>query len=209
VLNRVDDRYQARCGCMRCSPLLEGRLEDVEAILRDLDWTKNQAGAWRCPICRTRAWTEPPRAAARPPAAAKTQRKTILLVEDDYDARAIYRATLKYAGYRVIEAPTVKDARDAVRAVLPDVVILDCRLPDGDGLQLVNAWRGGKMAQVPVIVVSAHRERQDLDAALMAGADSFVPKPVPGNVLAAHVDRALRAGGPTRRVRTQSGTTPR
>jgi DNA-binding NtrC family response regulator len=187
--------------------MLEGSTDDIEALLSDLAWSKTRSGGWRCPICCARARTEPPRAAARSappaPAPALSQRKTVLLVEDDYDARAIYRATLKYAGYRVIEAPTVKDARDAVRAVVPDVVILDCRLPDGDGLQLVNAWRGGKMAQVPVIVVSAHRERQDLDAALMAGADSFVPKPVPGNVLAAHVDRAIRAGAPTRRVRAQ------
>lgn len=128
-------------------------------------------------------------------------KSTVLLVEDDYDARVIYRTTLKHAGYRVIEAPTVKDARDAVRAIVPDVVVLDCRLPDGDGLELVNAWRVGSMASVPVIVVSAHRERQDLDAALLAGADSFVPKPCPGNILAGHIDRALRAGASTRRVR--------
>ena len=199
MLNEIDGRrYQARCSCLRSSPTVTGSLEEAEAFLVGLDWTKTDGGTWRCPICASRARTVPPRPSS-PPRGAKP-RSTILLVEDDYDARAIYRATLSYAGYRVIEAPTVKDARDAVRAIVPDVVVLDCRLPDGDGLQLVDGWRTGSMARVPVIVVSAHRERQDLDAALLAGADSFVPKPCPGNILAGHVDRAIRAGTP-RRVR--------
>lgn len=175
-------------------------MADIEGVLAELGWTKAAGGAWQCPICCSRAVTMPPRKSnsSPPRASAATTRKTILLVEDDYDARAIYRATLKFAGYRVIEAPTVKDARDAVRAFLPDVVVLDCRLPDGDGLQLIPAWRDGKMGRVPVIVVSAHRDKEDLDAALVAGADCFVPKPCPGNILAGYIDRVIRAGIATR-----------
>lgn len=197
MLEKLDTgRYQARCTCLRGSPILEGSRRHVEAVLADFDWQLTASGAWRCPVCWGRARTEPPKAES-----PKSGWKTILLVEDDIDARDIYRTTLNHAGYRVIEAPTVKDARDAVRAFLPDVVILDCRLPDGDGLELVNAWRDSKMGNVPVIVVSAHRERQDLDAAVLAGADLFVPKPCPGSVLAAHIDRVIRSGAPTRRVR--------
>lgn len=197
MLEKIDSaRYQARCSCLRASPVIEGTREHVEAVLQDFDWQPTASGGWRCPVCWGRARTQPPKA-ERP----KSDRKTVLLVEDDMDARDIYRTTLNHVGYRVIEAPTVKDARDAVRAFVPDIVILDCRLPDGDGLELVNAWRDSKMGSVPVIVVSAHRERQDLDAAVLAGADLFVPKPCPGNVLAAHVDRVIRSGTPTRRVR--------
>lgn len=92
-------------------------------------------------------------------------RRTVLLVEDDVDAREIYATTLRYAGYHVIEAPTIKDAEDVVRGLRPDVVVLDCTLPDGDGSTLVNRWRDHVMGGVPVIVVTAHRERQDIDAA--------------------------------------------
>lgn len=46
--------------------------------------------------------------------------------------------------------------------VRPDVVILDCRLPDGDGLTLVHQWRDQVMGGVPVIVVTGHGERQDI-----------------------------------------------
>ena len=204
MFERIDAaRCQARCSsCLRSSPILEGDVVDVTAVLVDLDWTSNTKGVWRCPICNSRARTEPPRA-RRPskPPPASTTRKTVLVVEDDYDAREIYRATLRHAGFRIIEAPTMKDARDAVRAIVPDVVVLDCRLPDGDGLQLVNTWRDSKMGKVPVIVVSAHAERQDLDAALIAGADCFVPKPCPGNVLATYIHRVIRAAAPTRRMR--------
>lgn len=130
-------------------------------------------------------------------------RKTVLLVEDDPDARTIYATTLRFVGYHVVEAPTVSDARLVVSSLLPDAVVLDCRLPDGDGLQLLNAWRDSDMGRVPVIVVTAHGDRQDVEAARHAGADVFVPKPCPGNVLAAHVDRVILAKAPTRRLRAR------
>jgi two-component system response regulator AtoC len=132
-----------------------------------------------------------------------TLQKTVLLVEDDPDARTIYATTLRHVGYRVIEAPTLNDARIAVQAFLPDAVVLDCRLPDGDGLQLVDAWRGSAMGRVPVIIVTAHRDRQDVEAAHIAGADVFLPKPCSGSMLAAHVDRVLQAASPTRRLRAR------
>ena len=136
-----------------------------------------------------------------------TVRKTVLLVEDNIDARAIYGAALRHRGYRVIEAPTLKDASDAVRAFLPDVVVLDCRLPDGNGLELLNRWRDSVMARVPVIVVTAHRERLNIDAATMAGADVFVAKPCTGDALTAHVERALASGAATRRMRAVTPVT--
>jgi CheY-like chemotaxis protein len=199
MLEKLEDaRYQARCTrCYRSSPILAGTRANAEAFLLELEWERSESSMWRCPVCFGRARTQPPPSQPK----KKPGRKTILLVEDDFDARAIYRATLQHVGYRVIEAPTVRDARNAVRAFLPDLVVLDCRLPDGDGLQLLTTWRDTNMGPVPVIVVSAHRERQDLDAALVAGADLFVPKPCPGNVLAAHIARVIEAGAPTRRLR--------
>jgi len=190
-------RYRARCKCLRSSPILDGPEETVEALLADLDWKKTAADVWRCPVCWGRARTEPP----RPTEPRKRTPRTVLLVEDDLDARTIYGTTLRYVGYRVIEAPTVSDAKKAVRAFLFDAVVLDCRLPDGDGLDLLNVWRDTIMGRVPVVVVTAHKEHHEVEAAQMVGADAFVPKPCPGDVLAAHVDRIIRAGGPTRRLR--------
>jgi two-component system, OmpR family, response regulator len=133
------------------------------------------------------------------------ERKCVLLVEDNIDALTIYAASLRYAGYDVIEAPTIAEATAAVLERRPDIVVLDCRLPDGDGLMLLESWRrkrsSGSMKDVPVIVLTASAHRQDIDAALLAGADQFVPKPCPGNVLAMHVARALDGTRPSARLR--------
>jgi len=97
---------------------------------------------------------------------------------------------IRHAGFEVTLAPTLEDAENAVRAARPDLVVLDCRLPDGDGLLLLERWRRrGTMTEVPVIVLTASVHRQDIDAALLAGADQFVPKPCPGNVLAMPIDQ--------------------
>src|SRR5438874_2653571 len=118
--------------------------------------------------------------------------KRLLLVEDNEDAVVIYSATLVHAGYDVITAPSLEEARDAVKVKTPDLVILDLRLPDGDGLTLLEEWRRpGPMKEVPVIIVTAHGARQEMEAAAVAGADAFVHKPCPGNVLVLHVERVL------------------
>lgn len=118
----------------------------------------------------------------------------VLVVEDNDDAIDIYGSTLRHHGYEVIFATTLADARELARMRRPDVVVLDCRLPDGDGIGLLEHWRrrGSPMSKVPVIVVTASGVRQDVSAALAAGADVFVQKPCPGDVLTAYVDRAMR-----------------
>ena len=131
------------------------------------------------------------------------RRKVVLLVEDNLDALEMYASALRAAGYYVVEAQALEEAKGAVRTVCPDVVVLDCRLPDGDGLSLLAAWRATQsaIANVPVIVISASAYRQDVEAALLAGADQFVPKPCPGNVLTLHVTRALDRSRPSARLR--------
>jgi len=126
--------------------------------------------------------------------------KTVLIVDDDGDVRAMYAATLRRCGHRVIEAKTIREAEVAVGTLIPDAVVLDSYLPDGDALALVNRWRDGNMGRVPVIVVTARHDRQEIAAAVVAGVDVFVPKPCPASVLAAHVDRALQSTKPTRRM---------
>ena len=129
--------------------------------------------------------------------------RLVLLVEDNIDAQDIYSATLAHAGYDVTRAPSVADALLAARKRTPDVVVLDCRLPDGDGLELARLWRGeAAMRDVPVIVLTAFSARQDMEAALLAGADAFLVKPCSGHLLAEQIAKVLSGRRPSEKLRT-------
>jgi DNA-binding response OmpR family regulator len=129
--------------------------------------------------------------------------RLVLLVEDNVDAQDIYTATLAHAGYEVVRAPSVADAIDAAIKQIPDVVVLDCRLPDGDGLELARRWRSDTtMRDVPVIVLTAFSSRQDVEAALLAGADAFLVKPCSGSVLAEQIAKVLSGRRPSEKLRT-------
>ena len=126
----------------------------------------------------------------------------MLLVEDDADARDIYEQTLGHEGFDVTTARSLAQALEVVERRRPDVVVLDCRLPDGDGLELARAWRRHpEMSGVPVVVLTAFSARQDVEAALLAGADAFVVKPCTGAVLAKHIERVLAGMRPSQRLR--------
>lgn len=121
-------------------------------------------------------------------------RTHVLVVEDDHDAGTIYAASLEHAGHEVTLARTAREALDAVRVRRPDAVVLDRRLPDRDGLELARKWRASPaMAKTPIVILTAHAARADVEAALAAGCDAFLAKPCTGDVLSAHVGRLLAA----------------
>lgn len=128
--------------------------------------------------------------------------EVVLLVEDDEDTRFIYATCLRHAGFRVVEASSAREALEAALARPPDVVVLDRRLGDRDGLELAVQWRAGRaMATTPIIVLTAFTTRADVEKALTAGCDAFLAKPCPGDVLVAHVHKLLVALAPTKKRR--------
>jgi DNA-binding response OmpR family regulator len=134
---------------------------------------------------------------------ADARRRVVLLVEDNVDAQDVYSKTLRHAGFDVVQARSQKEAHEAARELRPDVVVLDCRLPDGDGLELARGWRSdATMAKVPVIVLTAFSARQDMEAALLAGVDAFLVKPCPGQMLALQIEKVLSGQRPSQNLRT-------
>ncbi|HVH43443.1 MAG TPA: response regulator [Labilithrix sp.] len=128
--------------------------------------------------------------------------RVVLVVEDNVDAQVITTSSLKHFGYEVMKAGSIQEARQLARRRKPDVVVLDCRLPDGDGLELAGLWRTDPtMMDVPIIVLTAFSARQDVEAALLAGADAFLVKPTPGDVLASHVAKVLGRSRPSQNLR--------
>jgi len=119
----------------------------------------------------------------------------LLIVEDDDSTRELVSANLRAHGHTVTEAGDAADALRAWDARRPDVIILDLGLPDRDGGVVIRHVRHD--ATTPILVMSARGEERDKVAALEAGADDYVTKPVGMAELRARVAALLRrAGGP-------------
>ena len=102
----------------------------------------------------------------------------ILVVDDDSDMRDVVCAYLKAAGYTVDLA---HDGEAGVRAAIqepPDLIVTDIQMPKLDGFGLFNAVRSNpRTAHVPVVILTAHNNRELLLKALRLGVDDFVGKP--------------------------------
>jgi len=99
----------------------------------------------------------------------------VLVVEDEPQMRRFLRPALEGQGYRVVEALTAKDAIVQASSHMPDCVLLDLGLPDGDGIEVARRIR--EWSPMPIIVVSARGQESDKVAALDAGADDYLTKP--------------------------------
>lgn len=114
----------------------------------------------------------------------------ILLIEDEANIRSLVTTMLETNGYQVIIAKTCAEAKLMFDSYLPDLVILDLGLPDGDGIQVINHIR--KSFLTPIIVLSARTNENDKVISLDAGANDYVTKPFGPAELLARVRASLR-----------------
>lgn len=114
----------------------------------------------------------------------------ILLIEDESNIRSLVTTMLETNGYQVIIAKTCAEAKLMFDSYLPDLVILDLGLPDGDGIQVINYIR--KSFLTPIIVLSARTNENDKVISLDAGANDYVTKPFGPAELLARVRASLR-----------------
>ena len=99
----------------------------------------------------------------------------VLYVEDDAKYRRLVMTQLRLDGYDAVAVPDGQSALDACTKRDPDLVILDLRLPDMDGIALITRMR--QLTTTPIFVVSAVRSESALVAAMEAGADDYLAKP--------------------------------
>jgi two-component system phosphate regulon response regulator OmpR len=114
----------------------------------------------------------------------------LLIVDDDPSVRAMLREYLQGHGYAVGEAGSGTQMREHLEAELPDVVLLDIRLPGEDGLQLAKYLR--ERYHVGIIMVTASGDVIDRVVGLEVGADDYVTKPFDPRELLARVKSVLR-----------------
>ncbi len=118
----------------------------------------------------------------------------ILLVEDEAPIRLGLTERLTAEGYRVVAVDGVKAAIEALSGH-PDLIVLDRRLPDGEGLDVLRAARKGPHRPA-VIVVSARGLADDRVQGLEDGADDYVTKPFHLRELLARIKAVLGRGAP-------------
>jgi two-component system OmpR family response regulator len=118
----------------------------------------------------------------------------VLLVEDDEVLGDAVRTYVRRQGHAVDWAMT-REAAEASLATAPyDLVLLDLRLPDGNGLDILKRMRG-RLDATPVIIMTAHDQVSDRIAGLNAGADDYLVKPVDLGELQARIQAVSRRYG--------------
>jgi CheY-like chemotaxis protein len=118
---------------------------------------------------------------------------TLLIVEDDHDTSEMLRVYFEAQGYRVVTAATGNEALEKGQQQLPDLILLDIRLPDIDGFEVGKRLQENlRTSRLPVIFVTERRERDDRIAGLKLGAIDYITKPFDVQELRLRVRNALR-----------------
>jgi len=120
------------------------------------------------------------------------RQERILVVDDEEKIRTIVRSYLQQEGYQVDEAATGEDAITRIRERMPDLVVLDVRLPGMDGMEVLRHIR--RFSDVYVVMLTARADEMDKLIGLEVGADDYMTKPFSPRELVARVKAVLRRG---------------
>ena len=102
----------------------------------------------------------------------------VLVVDDEPDIVFMIKVILRSEGYEVAQASGVEEARAQLSDADPDLVLLDLRLSDGEGWEVLRDLReAGRLERIPVVMLSAHASPGTIQRALNEGARGYVTKP--------------------------------
>jgi DNA-binding response OmpR family regulator len=117
----------------------------------------------------------------------------VLSVDDDVAMTELTAMLLFSHGFHVLTANNGRDALQTIRDQHPHAVILDLMMADMDGRQAIREF-----SDVPIVILSALNDSETVASALDSGADDYLVKPVPSDVLAAHLKRLIKRTGKLR-----------
>jgi DNA-binding response OmpR family regulator len=121
------------------------------------------------------------------------EQKKLLIVEDDTDTIEMLSLFFEKEGYQVLSTAWGQDALTLCRELLPDVILLDIRLPDIDGFEICRQLHDSfETSHIPVICLTEKREQIDKIEGLEAGAIDYVTKPFNLQELKLRVRNALK-----------------
>ena len=132
-------------------------------------------------------------------------RAQILIADDNADNIEIFRTRLAVHGYEVVTVTDGEQALAAARAKRPDLILLDIMMPKMDGITVCRLLKSDPtLPFTPIVMLTAKSGTQDIIAALDAGADEYLTKPVDHGALVARVKSMLRIKALTDTVQEQS-----
>lgn len=118
--------------------------------------------------------------------------KTVLVVDDDRPLRALCRASLEDAGFRVLEAADGEQALASVHDEQPDLILLDIMMPGISGWEVTSTLLADRSTdRIPIVFMSARTELADRARAFDLGAQDYVSKPFDPRGLAETVAKTL------------------
>lgn len=120
-------------------------------------------------------------------------RHRILIVEDEPDIVEVLRYNLEREGFQVEAAERGDSALEVIRKRPPDLILLDLMLPGLDGLELTRVLkRDPRLAQIPLVMLTAKGEELDRIVGLELGADDYIPKPFSPREVGLRIKAVLR-----------------
>ena len=132
----------------------------------------------------------------------------VLVVEDEVSLREALLEAVQSLGHVALGAPGLGDARRHLDAEAIDCVLVDIRLRDGDGLDLLREIRAGRHRDVPVIVATAYGDSERTIRAMRDGAFEYLTKPFDFKLLLSTVDRAVKQRALARSTPAPPATPP-
>lgn len=118
---------------------------------------------------------------------------TILVVEDDVAIRDMLSFSLKQSGFECDSASDAEQGLEYLKNQHPDLILLDWMLPGIDGIEFIRRLRANEnLADIPVIMLTAKGESEDLVKGLSVGADDYINKPFSPPELMARIKAVLR-----------------
>lgn len=126
--------------------------------------------------------------------------RKVLIVDDNIDSLTILRSILEQNGFSVQAALSGKEALNNLESDIPDVVLLDVMMPEMSGLEVLQAIRDNSAtATLPVIMVTAKIQDDDVLAGYQYGADYYITKPCTSKQLLYGISLVLDKGGESRK----------
>jgi len=123
----------------------------------------------------------------------KGSSQKILVVEDNQDNRELVVKVLKINGYHVIEAVDGEEALEKTKTENPDLILMDLFIPKIDGYEVTKRLKSDRdLRSIPVIALTAHAMKGDMEVALAAGCDGYIPKPIDVRELTKQIEYFLK-----------------